>query len=153
MVVLARNGNCCLKILQVDSIKSFIVTLFSAVSGRTFDNPHSQNQSDVVGKYECHLYDKGGKNNWHYVTVSKGAGNTLIWKNRAGVQWTLEATPDKSVLDVHSDCPYFNFVDGTRRTNYHQATVVRSGNKVTAIIGPWGESYDRSDASAIGVAG
>mmetsp|Transcript_25554 Transcript_25554/g.52403 ORF Transcript_25554/g.52403 Transcript_25554/m.52403 type:complete len:333 (+) Transcript_25554:163-1161(+) len=43
----------------------------------------------LVGKYECHLYDGGGKNDWHYVTISQEAPGRFRWRNRAGASWGL----------------------------------------------------------------
>ena len=45
----------------------------------------------VSGSYECHLYDGGGKNDWHYVTISEQAPGQYLWSNRAGVAWSLTA--------------------------------------------------------------
>lgn len=91
----------------------------------------------IPGDYECHLFDKGGKNDWHYVTVSKVNDTTLRWTNRAGVAWTLGATSDKTKLNVGHDCPYFK--DG-----HTHVTVVWKDNQVSALLGPWDEPYVRS---------
>lgn len=61
-----------------------------------------------VAKYECHLYDKGGKNDWHYVDITKVDSRTLLWKNKAGVSWTLTFTDKLGVFDVGPTCPYRN---------------------------------------------
>lgn len=98
----------------------------------------------ILGNYECHLYDQGGKNDWHYVTISKTNDTTLNWANRAGVSWKLTATSDKTKLNVGQECPYYDFNDGTSQTQYRQATVVWTGSQVSGIIGPWNELYDKS---------
>jgi hypothetical protein len=100
--------------------------------------------NSILGKYECHLYDKKGKNDWHYVTVTKVDDNTLLWSNRAGVSWSLKLTSDHSKLDVSQKCPYYNFDDGTSKTKYTQGTLVWEGDKVTGILGPWDELYNKS---------
>ena len=98
----------------------------------------------LIGNYECHLYDSGGKNDWHYVTINEVCGTTFKWINRAGVSWTLKTTSDKTKLDVSQDCPYYDFNDGTRQTQYRQATVVWAGSQVSGILGPWDELYEKS---------
>jgi hypothetical protein len=99
--------------------------------------------SDLLGNYECHKYDAGGKNDWHYVTVAKVNDTTYKWTNRANVSWALKSTSDNNILDVGTECPYYNFNDGQQQTHYTKATVVRDGNKVTGIMGPWDELYSK----------
>ena len=70
----------------------------------------------ILGTYECHKYDGGGKNDWHYVTITKVNGNTLRWTNRANVSWTLTVGTDPFRLDVGQDCPYYNFRHGSVST-------------------------------------
>lgn len=103
----------------------------------------SADSSSIVGTYQCHKYDNGGKNDWHYVTVSKVDDKTYKWTNKANVSWTLTATADKNTFDVGKECPYFNFNDGKQQTQYTKATVVRDGDKVTGIMGPWNELYGK----------
>jgi hypothetical protein len=55
----------------------------------------------LLGNYENHLYDKGGKNDWHYVTINKADDTTLKWSNRAGVSWTLTTTPDDPFNELY----------------------------------------------------
>jgi len=83
------------------------------------------------------LYGKGGKNDWHYVTISKVNETTLKWTNRAGVSWTLAATSDKTKLNVGNDCPYFK--DG-----HKQVTVVWKGEQVSGLRSPSDELYEKS---------
>jgi hypothetical protein len=101
----------------------------------------------IAGQYECHLYDKGGKNNWHYVTISKINDTTYRWTNRAGVSWTLTTTSDNTILNVGADCPYYDFKQGTASTKYRQAKIVMAGGQITGILGPWGELYTKSHLS------
>ena len=98
----------------------------------------------IIGNYECHLYDNGGKNDWHYVTIREVSEGTFKWINRAGVSWILKTTFDKTKLEVGQDCPYYNFNDGTRQMQYRQATVVWAGSQVSGILGPWNELYEKS---------
>ncbi len=101
-------------------------------------NPEATTVSSLLGNYENHLYDdKGGKNNWHYVTISQVDDSTLKWENRAGVSWTLTTTSDKTTLDVGTDCPYF-------QQGYQQATVVWNGTQVSELMGPGNEPYQKS---------
>ncbi|NES06803.1 MAG: hypothetical protein F6K22_30695 [Okeania sp. SIO2F4] len=94
--------------------------------------------NSIVGNYENHLYDSGGKNDWHYVTISRIDDNTLQWKNRVGITWTLHATKHREILKVGKDCPYFDHGHTT-------ATVIWDGNQVLGILGPWNKRYDRSN--------
>jgi len=92
--------------------------------------------ADVVGTYECHLYDgTQNKNDWHYVTIMAG-GSRLRWSNRAGVSWMLTPRADGN-LDVGEECPYY-------KNEHTVCQVVRnSADSVTSLLGPWGEAYDR----------
>ena len=92
----------------------------------------------ILGNYECHKYDAEGKNDWHYVTISKVNDTTLKWSNRACVSWTLSLTEDKAKLDVGSDCPYFK--DG-----HKQVTIVWERGQVSGLTGPWDELYSKSN--------
>jgi hypothetical protein len=130
----------------ISDAKSGITNYYTALVNRTVDG-------DVVvpvvepllGAYESHKYDNTEyKNNWHYVTISKVDDTTLKWSNRAGVSWTLKTTFDKTKLHVSQDCPYYNFNDGTIKTQYTEATVVWNGDKVSGILGPWNETYEKS---------
>jgi hypothetical protein len=94
---------------QIEDRKNKLIEYYTnfheAVTSPTVDDA-------ILGQYECHLYDQGGKNDWHYVTVSKANETTLNWANRAGVSWTLTITSDKTKLNVGQECPYYNFDDG-----------------------------------------
>ena len=64
---------------------------------------------EYPGIYESHLYDNGGKNAWHYVSIKKMKdGNGLMWENKAGVSWSLWPTLNPLVFEVANDCPYFD---------------------------------------------
>lgn len=129
----------------ISDAKNGITKYYTALVSHTVDGDETESDvTPVLGNYECHLYDKGGKNDWHYVTVSKVNDTTLKWTNRAKVSWLLSQTADKTVLDVSKECPYYNFNDGKQQTHYTQATVVWKGNKVTGIIGPWNELYEKA---------
>ena len=121
------------------NIKNIATYLGNAIENLLNPSPTTLDTATkvIVGNYECHLYDNGGKNDWHYVTISQINGSTLKWANRAGVSWTLTETSDKTKLDVGKDCPYFK--DG-----YQQATVVWVSSHVTGILGPSDELYEKS---------
>ena len=91
---------------------------------------------DLVGHCENTLHDKGGKNDWHAATVTKVSDTVLRWTNRAYVSWTLTLTPDKNVLLVGNDNPYFS-------QGYKTARVIWCGNLVAAIYGPGDEPFER----------
>ncbi len=92
---------------------------------------------ELTGTYENHLYDRSGKNNWHYVTIAEIDSTRLKWTNREGVSWTLTLTADQNSLSVGRDCPYY-------ASGYRTATVQRNSNgRVTAILGPGNEPYQR----------
>lgn len=94
----------------------------------------------LVGRYENHEYDAGGKNAWHYVTLTHRRGLALEWRNRAGVTWTLTLTEDPTQLAVGKDCPYY-------KNGHTICTVVYTsgGDCVAALLGPWNEQYDREN--------
>ncbi|NET44765.1 hypothetical protein [Okeania sp. SIO2B3] len=107
---------------------------------KVFDGDEKGNSivDSIVGNYENHQYDSGGKNDWHYVTISRIDDTTLQWRNRAGRTWTLQTTKNREILKVGKDCPYFD--DG-----HTTATVIWDGNQVSGILGPWNELYEKSD--------
>lgn len=96
----------------------------------------------MLGNYENHLYDQGGKNNWHYVAISRDATdpNILRWTNRAGVSWTLTPTDNKEILAVGEDCPYY-------AQGYTQARVQWENDQVIGLLGPGNEPYDRAQST------
>ena len=86
----------------------------------------------VIGTYENHLYDKGGKNNWHFVTITYNqTASTYTWRNRANVQWTLYPTENENLLTVGKDCPYYK--------NGHTSAKI----DIKGIYGPWNKLYTR----------
>ncbi len=119
---------------QVSALSPDVSSLFEA------DVP----TGNVAGNYECHLYDKGGKNDWHYVTITKVSDTNYKWTNRAGISWTLSSTDNNAKLAVGQDCPYYDFNNGTSRTQYRQATIVWAGGQVLGIHGPYDEMYEKS---------
>ena len=106
--------------------------------------------SKLYGEYENHEYDNGGKNDWHYVTLSMSpSGTGITWTNRAGVSWTLTpgSTPGDGVgsdLGVKADCPYFHEDYATARVDWDQH------GRVVRVMGPGGEWYDRVDMEELG---
>ena len=92
--------------------------------------------NEILGNYENHQYNgTSGKNDWHYVTISKVNDTTLEWTNRAGVSWKLTTTPDKTKLNLGEDFPY-------RKEGPKQVTVVWEGDKVSGLN--IGEFYEKS---------
>lgn len=97
----------------------------------------------IVGPYENFEYSGSGKNNWHYVSISKIDSTTMTWTNRAGVKWTLTLQKkgdgyDPVKLTVGTDSPYY-------KSGHTVATVVWNNdyNAVKKILGPWNEAYTR----------
>jgi len=82
-----------------------------------------------VGSYENHEYDNGGKNDWHYVTITKGKDGSYKWINNAGKSWSLYVTNKKDTLTVGEDCPY-------HKNGYTEAVFNADG-----VFGPWNEFY------------
>ena len=65
-------------------------------------------KDELVGRYENDNYGGDEKNDWHYVTIKKNGDNKYIWKNRAGVSWTLTKDEERSlILLVGKECPYY----------------------------------------------
>ena len=95
---------------------------------------------DVVGDYECHVYDndKNGKNGYHYVTVAESIDHQgLYWINRWKYFWRL--TPQvggRDTLLTQNDCSYFD--------EHKECKVLYdSDQNVVALLGPSNERYDR----------
>ena len=87
----------------------------------------------MIGQFENYLYDNGGKNNSHYVTITyNNATETYTWKNQAGENWTLYPTAKLNELKVGPDCPYYS--DG-----YIVAKLTTDG-----VYGPGNELYTRT---------
>ena len=87
-----------------------------------------------VGKYECHAYDAGGKNDWHYLEVTSNGDGAYKWTNRAGASWTLTPGKDPSKLALKDDCPYFKdvkFVEVRRNSSGAVTALVMQGEAVS----------------------
>ena len=83
----------------------------------------------MTGTFENHLYDDGGKNNFHSETITyNDANETYTWANRAGTQWTLYTTNTFNKLKVGPDCPNY-------RISYEVATA--------GVYGPGNELFIR----------
>jgi len=101
----------------------------------------SQHDS-LIGRYECHKYDNGGKNNWHYVNITRqtdtASETDYIWSNRAGVTWSLyvDSSLGDNELRVGEDCPYYD--------NGHTVLSMTGDG----VLGPWGELYNKESESA-----
>lgn len=92
----------------------------------------------LLGRYENHHYDAGGKNDWQYVTVVDAGGDQLRWSTRAGPSWGLTMTANPGELLVGQDCPYF--------ARGHKVVTVewKGDGTVARLRGPGGEWYDRA---------
>jgi hypothetical protein len=90
----------------------------------------------IQGTYEFQPDNPGSKNDWQYVTVVKLSDQSAMWMNKAGANWMLNLTPDRNVLAVGSDCPYYD--------SYKQAAIHWEGDTVTGISGPGNGLFKRS---------
>ena len=97
----------------------------------------------LVGTYENHLYDKSGKNDWHYVEITKVNATQVRWTNRAKATWTMTVDPkDKTKAMVGADSPYF-------AQGYKVANLTwNNASQIISIEGPGKESYQRVSAPA-----
>ena len=95
----------------------------------------------LVGNYENHLYDKGGKTDWHYVQITKVDATHLKWTNRAKASWTLTLDAnDRTKAAVGADCPYYAQGYRIAQLNWNALGVV------IGISGPNNEAYERDPA-------
>ena len=88
--------------------------------------PVATKHPDITGEFIIDGY-ANNKNNWHYVTITKTRSG-YVWKNKAGVSWTLKWKAGSSTeLDVGSECPYYN--------RGYKVAIIRqdSSGKVTGI--------------------
>ncbi|MCA9129111.1 MAG: hypothetical protein KDB22_18615 [Planctomycetales bacterium] len=63
--------------------------------------PGNSSGSSLLGKYE----NVPPTNDWHYVTIEQGTNGNFLWKNKAGVVWTIESR-NGNELWFGKDCPY-----------------------------------------------
>ena len=62
----------------------------------------------MIETYENHLYDKGGKSKWHYVTITYNqTASTYTWRNRANLLWTLYPIENEEYSQLVKDCPHY----------------------------------------------
>ncbi|MCH2223885.1 MAG: hypothetical protein MK066_03875 [Crocinitomicaceae bacterium] len=94
---------------------------------------------NIEGNYECHKYDAGGKNNWHYVTIKKDDNGTYVWENNANRSWSLYPTTSPLIFKVSENCPYF-------KTYKTAKAVIDSNNAILGIWGPSNEFYSFEEA-------
>jgi hypothetical protein len=113
----------------------------ASIFGFRFMSPDQLWWMDVVGDYECHLYDdsKNHKNGYHYVTVAESIDHQgLYWMNQEKVFWRL--TPQvggRDTLLTQNDCVYFDHGHKECKVLYD------SDQNVVALLGPSNERYDR----------
>jgi len=98
----------------------------------------ADNISPLVGMYENHEYDGGGKNDWHYVEIIRKGPSSVTWRNRAGAQWDLALSDDKTQL-----------VPTTEGSGYPCEVKYDQHGRVTKLV-QQGEAYDRVDMAPIG---
>lgn len=103
-------------------VREHSIDLAETYNGQSFE---------LAGSYECHAYDEGGKNDWHYVTIEQS--ETFTWKNKAGASWTLNRTDHPLILAVGEDCPYFE--------ETKTALFTCKGGEVVSVAGPGNEPY------------
>ena len=82
------------------------------------------------GFYENTHYEDGGKNEYHYVTVSMIKGKKYVWRNAAGVTWALYKH-NNTGLRVGRNCPYY-------KNGYTFAKFTKNG-----VYGPGNEFYKK----------
>ena len=83
----------------------------------------------MIGQFENYLYDNGGKNSSHYVTITyNNASKTYTWKNQAGANWTLYPTFKFNELKVGPGCPYYS--DGHIVAKFTMDGVYGPGNEL-----------------------
>ena len=83
----------------------------------------------VIGTFENHKYDNGGKNNWHYVNVTYNEeSNTYTWSNRAGRSWTMRSSKKYDELRVDPDCPYY--ASGYTKAKFTEEGIYGVGNEL-----------------------
>ena len=92
----------------------------------------------LVGDFENHKYDNGGKNMWHYISISYDeTTNSYKWTNNAGVSWTLYPSQNFDTLKVGTDCPYYT--KGYKTAKFNQM----------GIYGPSNEFYTKTGKAII----
>ena len=96
-----------------------LLTFFSIIGGYPI----------IVGQFENHLYDNGGKNSSHYATITyNNVSETYTWKNEAGANWTLYPTAKLNELKVGPDCPHYR--DGHTVAKFTTYGVYGPGNEL-----------------------
>jgi hypothetical protein len=91
----------------------------------------------ILGEYEVVGYENN-RNNWHYVTIKENEQGGFAWKNRAGVEWSLNWKDESQTeLIVGKECPYNSH-------GYTKAKIERDADgNVIAIEGPYNEWYKK----------
>jgi hypothetical protein len=118
------------------------VTFPPAPAPAPVEHEHFPIMMNIAGSYECHLYDETEhKNDWHRVTITCEQGTHFMWRNVAGVAWSLHPTADVHVYRVGEDCPYFK--DGYNEMNI----TITEGGCVGQVLGPHLEPYIVCDES------
>ena len=81
----------------------------------------------VIGAFENHKYDNGGKTDSHYVTITyNSATNTYKWENKADQSWTLYSTSIYNVLRVGTNA---NYDFGQTTVQFNQMGIYGPGNE------------------------
>jgi len=91
------------------------------------------------GYYENLQYEENaGKNDWHYVTITRKVDGDYTWENRAGKVWTLYSSEDVCApLDVGEDCPYYDWPkpEYYRSASYNKAGIYGPGSGFYTFVG------------------
>ena len=91
------------------------------------------------GYYENLRYkENAGKNDWHYVKITKKEDGDYTWENKAGRTWTLHSSEDIcGPLDVGEDCPYYDWPKPAyyRSASYNKAGIYGPGSGFYTFVG------------------
>ena len=119
------------------------LSLFSTTHGQNLPTVYEEIQ--LEGIYECHVYDTGGKNEWHYVKIVKNQDEfSYTWENRAGVSWQLTPTNSPFIFEVSESCPYYDL--------YKTAKVIVDDSKgIIGVWGPYNEFYSFEEKLEVAV--
>jgi hypothetical protein len=130
-----QDGGCYLAVAKAPTGGDDVASMF----GFRFMSQDQLWWMDVVGDYECHVYDAGGKNNSHYVSIAESIDHQgLYWTNKSRAFYRLTAqVGTRDTLLTQNDCSYF--------TKGHKEckVIYDSDQNVIAVLGPWNERYDR----------
>ena len=82
---------------------------------------------------DCNLKEgryvrKPAENDWHYVIISKMSKGNYVWKNKAGIEWSLISNGQEcNLLQVGTQCPYYP--DGYTFTRFSEKGIYGPGDE------------------------